>query len=489
MICISIAQVSRRLALVDILNASRQCDLLEIRLDHFGKSPEIGPLLEACQKPVIMTCRRQRDGGAWDGTEEERQAILRQCIISKPAYVELEMDIAGKIPRFGPTKRVISYTSLAETPDDVADIYARAQQLDPDVIKLTALARTPEEAWPLVQILARSPVPTVVVGLGKPGIMLTVLGKKIGAPWAYAALEKGMEAHPDQPTVNDLNTIYHYPAIQRTTRMIGVTGFGPREYATAGALNAALAYHQLPARCLPLGVGSARLFRKVIEAVRLAAVVVDGENRHTLRELAGEVDVSAERSGTADLLLHRGDTWVGYDTWPAALATALAGALKGRFGGDNPLQGRIAMLVGANDLARTVGQALQEQGVGLAVVSYNRDAAQALARQLGCRFLPQPEAVYTTMHDVLVVCDGEKGASKGRTGIQASGLKAGQLVLDLSDPLQPTPFLAEAQARGCVAISPLDLWLEQVLHQARRLTGKDTPRQHLLATLPWLQEG
>ena len=42
-------------------------------------------------------------------------------------------------------------------------------------------------------ILARPAVPTVVVGLGKPGVMLTVLGRKIGAPWTYAALERGME--------------------------------------------------------------------------------------------------------------------------------------------------------------------------------------------------------------------------------------------------------------------------------------------------------
>ena len=60
----------------------------------------------------------------------------------------------------------------------------------PDVIKLVTLARTPEEAWPLVQILAKSTTPTVVVGLGKQGIMLSILSKKLGAPWVYAALER-----------------------------------------------------------------------------------------------------------------------------------------------------------------------------------------------------------------------------------------------------------------------------------------------------------
>ena len=45
MICISIAQESRRLALADMLNAARQCDLLEVRLDRFGKAPDLGELL------------------------------------------------------------------------------------------------------------------------------------------------------------------------------------------------------------------------------------------------------------------------------------------------------------------------------------------------------------------------------------------------------------------------------------------------------------
>src|SRR3984893_9922544 len=229
MICISINQESRRLALVDMLNAAPQCDLLEVRLDRFGKAPDFGDLLSARTKPVIMSCRRTRDGGFWEGSEEERLALLRQCIISKADYVEIELDVADQVRPFPPAQRVISYTNLQETPENIADIYREMQSKAPDVIKLTTLARTPEEAWPLVQIVARASVPTVVVGLGKPGIMLSVLGKKIGAPWTYAALERGMEAYPGQPTAQELREVYRYGDITKQTRLIGVTGFGERE--------------------------------------------------------------------------------------------------------------------------------------------------------------------------------------------------------------------------------------------------------------------
>ena len=327
-----------------MLNAARQCDLLEVRLDRFGKSPEVGELLSVKPKPVIMSCRRPRDGGLWEGTEEERLALLRQCIISKADYVEIELDVADQIRPFPPAKRVISYTNRSETPDDIAEIYAEAQTKKPDVIKLTTLARTPEEAWPLVQIMARPAVPTVVVGLGSPGVMLSILGAKIGAPWTYAALERGMESHPNQPTVADLVDSYHYRAINRSTRLIGVTGFSDRERATAAALNAAFAHLDMPIRCLPMGVGSVRLFRKVSEAVKLAGAVIDSEHRGAIMEMGASLAPSAARTQSADLLLYKDNVWHAHDTQISATVAALESALASRTPSDKPLRGRIVAI-------------------------------------------------------------------------------------------------------------------------------------------------
>src|SRR5207245_1901303 len=106
MICISINQGSRRFALADMLNAARQADLLEVRLDRFGKAPDVGELVVKKPKPVIMSCRRPQDGGFWEGTEQDRLAILRQCIVSKADYVEIELDAADNIRRFPPSQRL-----------------------------------------------------------------------------------------------------------------------------------------------------------------------------------------------------------------------------------------------------------------------------------------------------------------------------------------------------------------------------------------------
>ena len=68
---------------------------------------------------MIVTCRREKDGGRWTKSEEERLMLLRQAIVAGVEYVDLEEDIAASIPRFGKTKRIISYHNFQETPEDL----------------------------------------------------------------------------------------------------------------------------------------------------------------------------------------------------------------------------------------------------------------------------------------------------------------------------------------------------------------------------------
>ena len=466
------------MALADMVNAARQCDLLEVRLDRFSKAPDVGELLAHKPKPVIFSCRRGQDGGAWQGTETDRLALLRQCIISQADYVEIELDAADQVRKFPPTKRVISYTNLTETPRDIAEVYAEALTKDPDVIKLVTLARTPEEAWPLVQVLGKATVPTVVVGLGKPGVMLTILGRKIGAPWAYAALERGMEAYPDQPTVSDLETIYHYREIGSATRLIGVTGFGEQEYVRVGVLNAGLAHLGLPTRCLPLALGSVSLFRKIVEAVKVAGIVVDEEHRGPVAAMATELDQAAQQAKAADLLLHKTDGWHGYNTsYQAAVAALEIG---------RPLKDRIVAVVGTNATARTMAAGIKGRGGLVIIASHDRDAANHLAQALGCRQI-QFEAVYSTMHDVVVVCDHEREQTKRKgaleTGLLPNYLRPGMTVMDLTVTARESAFLSEAQMRLCRVVSPRQLLLEQFKLQTRLLTGKDVPAEALQEVL------
>src|SRR4051794_5594892 len=139
MLCISVAPVSRKLAKADLLNAAGQCDLIELCLDHLIKEPDVGDMLQGISKPILVTCRRSADGGKFEGTEEERMTLLRQAIVAGPHAVELDLETAAKIPRFGKTKRVISVTTLDGPPDDLDAVFQEMAAVHADVAKF---------AWP-----------------------------------------------------------------------------------------------------------------------------------------------------------------------------------------------------------------------------------------------------------------------------------------------------------------------------------------------------
>jgi 3-dehydroquinate dehydratase/shikimate dehydrogenase len=474
MICISISQESRWFALVDMYNARSQCDLLEVRLDRFTSEASVAELLAARPKPVIMTCRRAEDGGDWSGMEEERLTLLKHCLTHKADYVEIELDVADRIPPAPPSKRVIAYTNYLENPDNLSDLYAQALTKSPDVVKVVVPARNPEEVWPILQILAKPPVPTVVVGLGQPSVMLAVLARKMGAPWAYAALERGMEAYYGQPTVRDLETVYHYRAIERGTQLIGVTSVNELQYLNVALLNAALAHLGQPARCLPLEIGKISFFQKVLDALKLNFVVIGEEHRGSIRDVAAEEEPMAKGAGAVDFLVRQSGKWHGYNLLCRALFAALESALRDKAPGPNPLKGRTALLVGTSGMLHLLGTRIKQAGGALVLTSQDEVGGPPLAKDLGCSFVPLA-AVADTPHDVLIL--GE--TASWQTGLEPEHLKPGTTLLDATAPARKSAFLRGAEEHGCNVVAPGRVLMEQVIRQVKAFANQDVPREPL----------
>src|SRR5690606_12354618 len=137
-----------------------------------------------CQ--VIITCRRLEDGGKWSGTEEARQLLLREAIAEGVDYVDIEEDIAAQIPRFGRTKRIISYHNFRKTPDNLRELHAEMSQLDPDIVKISTMANDPHDNVRMLEMMQESEVPTVAMCMGDIGTPSRILAAKFGAPYTYA---------------------------------------------------------------------------------------------------------------------------------------------------------------------------------------------------------------------------------------------------------------------------------------------------------------
>jgi len=475
MICISVTPESEMLAKADLLNASRHCDIIELCLDRLDEVTDIGELLSAVDKQVIVSCRRLQDGGRWRGSEEDRLQLLRQAIEAGPAYVELELDVAAQIPVAGETKRVISYTSLDKPLGKVDDIFAQASEVVADVVKFTWPTPTLNATWPLVAAVTEErDIPVVGMGLGNASLMFSLLGRKYGSPWVYAALEKGMEAHEGQPTAFELDEIYDWNHIVPLTHFVGLFGFGASETTAVRILNAGLKALDVNTRCLPLRLGSTDRLDTMLERLRMNALLVSPHFGEQMLDFAEKSEPASEETHYSDLIAELPDGWTAHNILWRKATRAIEQALGKTGPRHHPLNSADVLIVGTNATARAMAHGIYRRKGHLTVTSPSEEKAEQLLSMFDCRYVPFDQ-LHQSSPDVVIFTDPGIPVGEANLAFDPSFLNESMTVLDLSRMPNDSDFGQEARQRGCKVVEPRDVFISQVAAQFTVITGEVLP--------------
>lgn len=473
MICISVTPESRSLAKVDLLNASRHADLIELCLDRLLKAPDVGEMTADLDKPVIVSCRREADGGHFKDSEETRIALLKQAIISGPEYVELDLQAAKAIPRFGDTKRVISITSLNQPIDHIDQMFEEAWKAKPDVVKFTWLTQTFDDAYPLLKaVVEKREVPVVGIGIGRCGITFSLLGRKYGSPWLYSALEKGMEAFPGQTTAFDLDEIYDFRNINAKTRFLGLVGYNETQPLIARILNTGFKSKESSFRCLPFHVRSLDRMRRRLEILKVAGMFVNPALQLNLHEFPEKEEEAVRNAQAADLLFHKKNMWHGYNLLWRVMLKAVESVLD-ELGKEFKKQN--ALVFGTNPLARSMIYGLQRRECVVSVTAPDDQAARTIAQSMGVRQIPFMN-LYDTLTDVAVIADANLQPGPGRNELNPAFFRDEMLIADFSRLPLETNFSREATERGCRVIDPKELGYDYLSALFKAVIGEELDR-------------
>ena len=482
MICISVTPTSRQLAKVDLLNAASRCDLIELCLDHLHREPDIPDLLSAVDKPVLISCRRKQDGGHFEGSEDDRQQLLRQAIVAGPAYIELDFDVAGSIPRFGNTQRVISYTSLNRPLGNVDDVFQEALSLNADVVKVTWPTPTLETAWPLLSAVSRKrTLPVVGLGIGQGGRTFSLLGRKYGSPWIYAALEQGMEAWDAQPTVFELDDVFCWREIDSKTKFVGVCGFDVTAMLTMQIFNRGFSELGLNMRSLPLAFSGSDKLPQMLDILKLRTLILDETSSGTVLGMAGNQDESVQDSGFADLLLQQPSGWQAFGILWRCVLRSLEAALSD--GSDaRPLDRRNVMVLGTGGVARALARGISRRKGLVSISGPDEKAVQAAAAQLDARSVPLA-SLYDTLADVVVIADPALQAGHHRHELNPAWFRPGMTIVDVAGAPLDSAFIVQARERGCHVVEPQAIYTEILSEQFKAVTGKPLPANLVARTI------
>lgn len=476
-ICVSLGRTRHSMVVAEHQAlAQRGAELVELRLDWLSKAPDLGRLLTQRPTPVVITCRRPADGGRWKETEDKRQALLRQAIVSGVEYVDLEEDIATKIRRYGKTKRIVSYHNFNGTPNDLEERYGRMCELDADVIKVVTMAQSPRDNVRLLQLMEGAKIPTVAFCMGEFGLISRILCAKYGAPFSYATFNVDRVLAPGQISFDEMRNLYRYEQINAQTEVFGVLGdpiahsYSPRIH------NAAFRHDQRNAVYLPMRVPAEEL-DETLEAyswldVRGYSVTIPHKER--AMRLANFRDDIVEDIGAANTLFRDNrNNWYAANTDLDAALSSIRMGLEMK--GDSDLAGKRVLLLGAGGVAKAIGQGVLRAGAALTVTNRTKQRGADLAKQLGCQFVAWENrgAAYV---DVLVNCTPiGMSPNMNETPFQANWIREGTVVFDTIYNPESTLLLKEARERGCHCVSGLEMFVNQAAAQYQCFTRQAAP--------------
>jgi 3-dehydroquinate dehydratase/shikimate dehydrogenase len=458
--------------------AKRGASLIELRLDFLAKAPDLKRLLANRPCPMVATVRRPRDGGRYPGSEDDRKMQLRQAIVGGFDWVDLETDIADEIHRFRDVKRIISYHNLREVPADLEKIHETMCLQDPDVVKIAVTAQQPGDTIRVLDLMRKSPKPTIAFCMGDLGVASRILAAKFGAPFTYAAFNKERGIAPGILSYDELKRIYHYDRINAETKVYGVIGDPVAHSLSPLIHNTAFQHLGINAVYVPFRVPRSHLeeFLKEYDKLPVYGYSVTIPHKEHAAVLAAQKDPAVELTQAANTLIRGDDGFMAYNTdYHAARDSLLATLPAAADGGMPSLSGRLALLLGAGGVARAMAHVLQREGAVLTITNRTPAHTQELAEEVGCRAVDWA-ARHSVVCDTVINCTSVgMHPNLDEMPIHPSFLKPGLLVMDCVYTPEQTLLIKEARHRGCNVLTGVDMFVRQAASQFELFTGREPP--------------
>jgi 3-dehydroquinate dehydratase/shikimate dehydrogenase len=487
MICVSVARGRHRHVIAEHKHlVSQGANLVELRLDYINGEVNLKRLLADRPSPVVITVRRERDGGKWAGSEEARQMLLRTAIAEGVEYVDLEEDIAASIPRYGKTKRIISLHDFRKTPEDLNELHARLCKFDPDIIKLATMANHPHDNLRMLELIRGASVPTVGLCMGDIGTPSRLLAGKFGAPFTYATFHHERTLAPGQLSYQQMISIYNYEQISPDTAIYGVIGDPIGHSLSPMIHNVAFRQQGIDAVYIPFRVPREHLsqFLDDAPAMGIRGLSVTIPHKEAVIERLTSQDPAVVGIGACNTMVWKADGTIhGYNTDEQAALDSLEAALKENATHGTSLDGMSALILGAGGAAKAIAFGLKQRGASVAVASRTADRAEQLADRLKCRAV-EWSARHGVGADVVINCTPVgMHPNVDATPLEKHHIRPSMVVFDSVYNPENTLLIKDARSQGALTITGVDMFVRQAALQFKLFTGHDAPTDLMRETL------
>jgi len=486
MICVTIGRGRHRHMMAEHRHLVEQgARLVELRLDYITGEVNVRRLLADRPCPVVVTCRRQRDGGKFTGSEQQRLLLLRTAIAEGADYVDLEHDVAGQVPRFGQTRRIVSFHDFHKTPDDdqLRAIHRQLAERDADIVKICTMANRPADNLRMLRLVREASIPTVGLCMGEFGIPSRILAGKYGAPFTYATFSKERAFGPGQLSYEEMVGVYRYDRIRPGTQVYAVIADPVAHSLSPLIHNAAFAHLRMDKVYVPVRVGREDLgsFIDMAPAMDIRGLSVTIPHKEAVLAKLTWADDAARGIGAANTVIFDEAERRGYNTDCQAAMDSLDAALGSEPGGS--LEGKTALVLGAGGAGKALSYGLLKRGAKVVVSDGIHERAQELAERFGCRAV-EWALRHSVNAQILVNCTPVgMHPNVDETPFEKHYLRPATVVFDAVYNPENTLLVKSARQRNCKVVTGVEMFVRQACLQFKLFTGQEGPAEVMRQTL------
>jgi len=456
-----------------IQEGQRYGELIELRLDLLEKNDlgHISKLKSASKLPLIFTLRRKDQGGAFSGSESEREEKLLELLTLKPDYVDLEYDCAFA-NKIDPDISIISsYHDFEKTPDNLEEILAQMNRFPAAIKKIATMANSSIDALRMLNFSKKHGIAGMC--MGEEGRITRILGPVVDSPLVYASIGKAVA--PGQVSAAELCELYRFHQLNRETRIYALIGDPVSK--SIGHLchnhifkkekeNAVYVKFRITPQEVP------QFFKEISSLPFFGFSVTMPLKEHVAPHL-DVIDGKAKAMGAINTLTKREGNWYGTNTDGEGALDALE--RKGK------VHGKTLLIIGAGGAAKGIAHAATDRGGKVMVANRTQKKGESLASKIG--------GVAISLDKVpdydIIINTTPIGMSPNIQNLPIADkeIRERKIVFDVIMNPKETKFLNIGQNKGGEIVHGYEMFSQQALRQLKGWLDRPLNEELILSSI------
>ena len=428
-------------------------DLVELRADCLNASElsAIGTFPASVPMPSILTVRRKSDGGAFEGSDAEREALFAD--VGAFAFVDFESDF---VP-FSATKavhaagvRIIRSRHIFDGCSGTVAAEADAQCRSADEIPKIAFmpGRLSDVTDLFITTASLPPRDRIFCAMGPMGTVTRILAGRVRSFLTYVSPKELLAntagiGHLDPERLNE---VYSFRTITDKTQICGVTGWPLAVTSSPEVHRAFYVRDNLDAVLVPLPAEDIADAIGIAEVLGFKGLAVTIPHKESLLRHLDTTDEAVDAIGAANTVVWRNGRRCGYNTDAAGFTKALTDFL-----GRGDLGDMTVAILGAGGAARAIAYAIWKLGGDGCVYARDISRAAAVAEQYDFASDTLDKLGLDKRPDLIVQCTsvGHGATDPSADPIPNYAFDGHEAVYDLVYKPEVTPVMARARTAGC----------------------------------------